>query len=1647
MKKTYSLRVLILMFFVLTHIEIMAQINSTPAVVPFNSNPNYGTNGMMPTNLPTSGTFGKSTDAANAYNAWKSEFREVCSGKGARIKFDNTSETVSEGIGYGMLLAAYAADKTFFDELYTYWKAYLSPNGLMNWKINGCGGVIGTGSATDADFDAAYALLVAANQWPSATTPHNYTNEFNTMIARIRQFDMANNGRATNGDSWFQNDCTNPGYHSPGYYQAFASKNTTNATYWSNTAYNFAYDVLWAANAHSTTGLVSNWSNSTGTPNQCNSAGNGQIEPIGFGYDASRYPWRIAQDVLWYNSTKGRVLANKITEYMKGRGATNIGGPLNLNGTNGSGYQRNATFISMLTLAVMAADNNTTNQNFLNSMYTQTVNSINGDAYFGKTLRVISLFMLTGNFWKIGTTSNQEINVRATGVKVGTGSTTATNLQVDHNSTFDFQNTQTTAGNPEGKTITFTIENLGFQNLNLTGNPNRVTVSGPDAAMFTIVQPSLSTLSLNQTTTFTVQFRPTSTGVKTAALSIASNDADENPYIINLTGLGTLNQANSNLQITLYNDTPIACGGTLAFGNATTGAFATRVLKIKNTGDGALNLTSYTYSSARFSTVGTAPTTVPVGGTALLTVQFNPNAASSFSGTLTIANNDPVKPSCVINLTGTGVACTSSGDILQDFDNNNNLVQRTGSVNTTFTPNEPNPYINNGNSSGHVGKLVIPAGAGAYSKGLVFTPCNTSGQVINYTGRKTLTMLFYSTAPGIPIVVNLKDNTGFSGSYASIAAGNFATTKTNEWEKIVMDFGTASGAVWNPLTDAEANTTSFIEMFINNTSANGATPLTYFFDEIRFEPNPCIAGIPATKILNDFDNNQYVSLAYTNTTSNFAIVANPSKTGINLSNNVGRHNRTATGTDYDNGLRWSGCNGKIDLTINDGIVSFMIYSPVAGVPIIANIMKPDGPDANTDPDEAGSAQAVATLPNTWHKVYFDFSAYKNATDIISIDILIDPLRTKGAQTYYIDNIQYDVMPNCVADIAASNVLMDFDQNRNITKVYPGTPVFDDVAANPSTTGNSSALTGKLVRAATGQYASSIRYSACGDNFLIQSGKNKFELMVYSPQVGVAVELDFKTSAEVSIKSVSKLTTKANQWETLVFDFSDITNTTTATLLDIFIDPTAQFVSTVASRTYFIDNLKYSTEAGPEIAVFAGDALKLTGSSHSFGTVAAGSSSADVAFSIRNYGSALLTLSTPPSDLVISGPNAADFVVTKNPTYVTNVSANSATNFFIKFSPTTGGTKTATLTIANNDGDENPYIITLSGTSTCPTLSTTPAVSGPANPCTGTTQTYSITTVTNASNYAWTVPSGMTITDGNGTTSITVSIGGSGGDIMVTPSNHCSTGTPAVRSVSVNSVPAIPGAISGPSPVCANKTGLVYSITPLANVTGYVWTVPSGAVITNGSTTNSITVTWGTTAGNITVRGTNACGNGPTNQRSISLTTVSCNPPTEKTISGPTTVTAGSTHTYSVSAPETGSTYSWTLPSGATIVSESSDKSSITVTFGTTGGTLTLTETNGAGSTNNTLTITVNPVTGVSGALANAILIAPNPGNGIYNVSFNRSIAGEVSVTVRNLFGETVYSNSNADNSFAVDIQNLANGVYFLEIQTSEGTAVKRIVKE
>jgi hypothetical protein len=87
----------------------------------------------------------------------------------------------------------------------------------------------------------------------------------------------------------------------------------------------------------------------------------------------------------------------------------------------------------------------------------------------------------------------------------------------------------------DSASVVFTLKNVGDEQLTAVA----ASTVGASASEFTISShPSSAVAGPTGSTTFTTRFAPASSGIKTAVIRIASDDADENPFEINVTGRG-----------------------------------------------------------------------------------------------------------------------------------------------------------------------------------------------------------------------------------------------------------------------------------------------------------------------------------------------------------------------------------------------------------------------------------------------------------------------------------------------------------------------------------------------------------------------------------------------------------------------------------------------------------------------------------------------------------------------------------------------------------------------------------------------------------------------------------------------------------------------------------------------------------------------------------------------------------------------------------------------------------------------------------------------------------------------------------------------------------------------------------------------------
>jgi endo-1,4-beta-D-glucanase Y len=267
--------------------------------------------------------------------------------------------TVSEGQAYGMFFSAFFDEQTLFDDLWTYYKGWANQGkvGLMEWCIDEnnlpCG-IDAGGAATDADEDAALALVFACKKVKSGAWKrgaHDYCADAKTTLDNIRKYEVTPSGYLLSGNNWGA-PTLNPSYYSPGHYRVFDA--FEGGSRWRIVA-DRAYQNIDAvqANHGQCSKLVYNWTDSTGAP-VMPFAGNTDYDQ--FGWDAARVVWRVALDKIWYNTPASNETMNEMGGFFKQVGARNIKPVYLMDGTTEWPWGLNAFFSANAGTGIWAAD-------------------------------------------------------------------------------------------------------------------------------------------------------------------------------------------------------------------------------------------------------------------------------------------------------------------------------------------------------------------------------------------------------------------------------------------------------------------------------------------------------------------------------------------------------------------------------------------------------------------------------------------------------------------------------------------------------------------------------------------------------------------------------------------------------------------------------------------------------------------------------------------------------------------------------------------------------------------------------------------------------------------------------------------------------------------------------------------------------------------------------------------------------------------------------------------------------------------------------------------------------------------------------------------------------------------------------------------
>ena len=156
-----------------------------------------------------------------------------------------------------------------------------------------------------------------------------------------------------------------------------------------------------------------------------------------------------------------------------------------------------------------------------------------------------------------------------------------------------------------------------------------------------------------------VRLQCATAGTYTGTVTISSNDPDENPYRFYVTGTVT-NPGSPEISVTrAWDNVAVASGGSFAFPDPLrTGQTDSRLFRIANTGNATLTIANPTtlVSGTCFSLIEQPTATVAAGGTTQFRVRLQCGAPGTYTGAVSIQNNDADENPYTIYLSGTVVA-------------------------------------------------------------------------------------------------------------------------------------------------------------------------------------------------------------------------------------------------------------------------------------------------------------------------------------------------------------------------------------------------------------------------------------------------------------------------------------------------------------------------------------------------------------------------------------------------------------------------------------------------------------------------------------------------------------------------------------------------------------------------------------------------------------------------------------------------------------------------------------------------------------------------------------------------------------------------------------------------------------------------------
>jgi hypothetical protein len=457
------------------------------------------------------------------------------------------------------------------------------------------------------------------------------------------------------------------------------------------------------------------------------------------------------------------------------------------------------------------------------------------------------------------------------------------------------------------QTKDFRIRNVGTFTLQLTDPSPFVTISGANPGDFTLVTvPTSSGIIPGSFRTFSINFNPTAPGIRTAIVSIANNDSNENPYNFLIQGTGITPEADI-----FGNGQPIADGSTIPtfvndtffdYINVSSGTID-RVFTIQNSGTAVLTIGAITISGTAASdyTVISLPTSpLAVGASTTFAIRFDPSAIGLRDALVTIVNNDLNENPYTFAISGYGLDYTGCDFgaretiAIQDFE--------TSPATPTWG------YT----LSGATATLTSGVGNAASGDG------GTSSRFLGSVALQNA-----GSGSGVLTMSNINTTT-FSDVELNLRVGAFSTSLTNgldNTDRVIVAVSTNGGATWSN----EVQVQGLLNSVWNYTAGIATASKNYTGFNVATVFAPTVA--PSTINYQTTEGFSTIVISNLPKVANLAIrvtMNTNSPQEIWTIDNVtlfGRKELTSTwdGTTWSNGQPTSGIKAILDADYNTGI--------------------------------------------------------------------------------------------------------------------------------------------------------------------------------------------------------------------------------------------------------------------------------------------------------------------------------------------------------------------------------------------------------------------------------------------------------------------------------------------------------------------------------------------------------------------------------------------------------------------------------------------------------------------------------------------------------------------------------------------------------